>query len=110
MKDERTIVVHEIHLYRSLMEQWFMILLGFLEREVRKDNLPMVTYGDNPEAPQPREMIDLEATFEKLENELNEVRIVIDGYNTHVRDISCCVPSEQDFPLIRSCLDIWKFP
>lgn len=47
---------------------------GFLEREVRKDNLPMMSFGDNPEAPQPREMIDLEATFEKLENELNEVR------------------------------------
>lgn len=29
--------------------------------------------GDPPEAPQPREMIDLEATFEKLENELKEV-------------------------------------
>ncbi|XP_022669236.1 V-type proton ATPase 116 kDa subunit a-like isoform X2 [Varroa jacobsoni] len=47
--------------------------LRFLEREVRKDNLPMMSFGDNPEAPQPREMIDLEATFEKLENELNEV-------------------------------------
>lgn len=33
----------------------------------------MMSFGDNPEAPQPREMIDLEATFEKLENELNEV-------------------------------------
>lgn len=29
--------------------------------------------GDNPEAPQPREMIDLEVTFEKLENEMKEV-------------------------------------
>ena len=30
--------------------------------------------GDiSPEAPQPREMIDLEATFDKLENELQEV-------------------------------------
>lgn len=33
----------------------------------------MLDVGDNPEAPQPREMIDLEATYEKLENELKEV-------------------------------------
>ena len=33
----------------------------------------MLDIGDNPEAPQPREMIDLEATYEKLENELKEV-------------------------------------
>lgn len=33
----------------------------------------MSDIGDVPEAPQPREMIDLEATFEKLENELKEV-------------------------------------
>lgn len=33
----------------------------------------MLDTGDSPEAPQPREMIDLEATFEKLENELREV-------------------------------------
>ena len=35
----------------------------------------MMDAGDSPEAPQPREMIDLEATFEKLEHELQEVRI-----------------------------------
>ena len=33
----------------------------------------MMDAGDSPEAPQPREMIDLEATFEKLEHELQEV-------------------------------------
>ena len=33
----------------------------------------MLDTGDSPEAPQPREMIDLEATFEKLEHELREV-------------------------------------
>lgn len=33
----------------------------------------MLDIGDNPEAPQPREMIDLEATYEKLESELKEV-------------------------------------
>ncbi|GFS73093.1 hypothetical protein NPIL_48101 [Nephila pilipes] len=47
--------------------------LRFLEKEIKKDGIAMMTFGDNPEAPQPREMIDLEATFEKLENELREV-------------------------------------
>lgn len=48
--------------------------LRYLEKEIRKDGIPMLEIpGESPEAPQPREMIDLEATFEKLENELREV-------------------------------------
>lgn len=47
--------------------------LRFLEKEIKKDGIVMLNIGDNPEAPQPREMIDLEATFEKLENELREI-------------------------------------
>ncbi|XP_037026437.1 V-type proton ATPase 116 kDa subunit a1 isoform X3 [Bradysia coprophila] len=47
--------------------------LRYLEKEIKKDGIPMLDTGDSPEAPQPREMIDLEATFEKLENELREV-------------------------------------
>jgi V-type H+-transporting ATPase subunit a len=47
--------------------------LRFLEKEIKKDEIPMTDCSDCPEAPQPREMIDLEATFEKLEHELQEV-------------------------------------
>ncbi|XP_076293522.1 V-type ATPase subunit a family protein Vha100-1 isoform X2 [Lasioglossum baleicum] len=47
--------------------------LRYLEKEIKKDGILMVDSGESPEAPQPREMIDLEATFEKLENELREV-------------------------------------
>merc|ERR1712241_815468 len=47
--------------------------LRFLEKEIKKDDIPMMDSGDSPEAPQPREMIDMEATFEKLEHELQEV-------------------------------------
>ena len=36
------------------------ILLGFLEKEIRKDGIPMLDTGENPDAPAPREMIDLE--------------------------------------------------
>lgn len=50
-------------------------LTGFLEKEIKKDGIPMLDIGDNPEAPQPREMIELEATLEKLENELKEINL-----------------------------------
>lgn len=47
--------------------------LRYLEKEIKRDNIPMLDTGDNLEAPQQREMIDLEGTFEKLESELKEV-------------------------------------
>lgn len=34
--------------------------LRYLEKEIKKDGIPMLDTGDSPEAPQPREMIDLE--------------------------------------------------
>ncbi|XP_029383279.1 V-type proton ATPase 116 kDa subunit a isoform X3 [Echeneis naucrates] len=46
---------------------------GFVEKEIKKANIPTVDTGENPEVPFPRDMIDLEATFEKLENELKEI-------------------------------------
>lgn len=47
--------------------------LRFLEKEIQKVNFPILDTGENPEAPAPREIIDLESIFEKLENELREV-------------------------------------
>uniref|UniRef100_A0A7E4W0V1 V-type proton ATPase subunit a n=1 Tax=Panagrellus redivivus TaxID=6233 RepID=A0A7E4W0V1_PANRE len=47
--------------------------LRYLEREIKRDDIPILDTGESPEAPQPREMSDLEATFEKLEHELREV-------------------------------------
>ncbi|GAA37779.2 V-type proton ATPase 116 kDa subunit a isoform 1 [Clonorchis sinensis] len=47
--------------------------LRFLEKEIEKDSFPVLDTGENPEAPAPREIIDLEGIFEKLENELKEV-------------------------------------
>lgn len=34
--------------------------LRYLEKEIKKDGIPMIDSGESPEAPQPREMIDLE--------------------------------------------------
>lgn len=36
--------------------------LRYLEKEIKKDTIPMLDTGDSPEAPQPREMIDLEVS------------------------------------------------
>jgi V-type H+-transporting ATPase subunit a len=36
--------------------------LRYLEKEIKKDGIPMLDTGENPEAPQPREMIDLEVS------------------------------------------------
>ncbi|KAF5903255.1 V-type proton ATPase, partial [Clarias magur] len=47
--------------------------LRFVEKEIKKANIPIVDTGENPEVPFPRDMIDLEATFEKLEIELKEI-------------------------------------
>lgn len=34
--------------------------LRYLEKEMKKDSVPILDNGEDPEAPQPREMIDLE--------------------------------------------------
>ncbi|XP_078501510.1 V-type proton ATPase 116 kDa subunit a 1 isoform X3 [Lissotriton helveticus] len=47
--------------------------LRFVEKEIKKANIPLLDTGENPEVPFPRDMIDLEANFEKIENELKEI-------------------------------------
>lgn len=47
--------------------------LRFFERELIKDDIPIVDNGENPPAPLPKEMIQMEAELEKLENEMKEV-------------------------------------
>jgi hypothetical protein len=37
--------------------------LRFLETEIKKDELPIYDPEDNPDAPKPREMIDLEVKY-----------------------------------------------
>lgn len=41
--------------------------------EIQANKLKLYENPDIPEAPAPREMIDMETTFEKLENETREV-------------------------------------
>lgn len=42
--------------------------LRYLEKEIKKDGIPMVDSGESPEAPQPREMIDLEVSSSSSTN------------------------------------------
>lgn len=37
-------------------------LTGFVEKEIKKANIPILDTGENPEVPFPRDMIDLEVT------------------------------------------------
>ncbi|XP_054289146.1 V-type proton ATPase 116 kDa subunit a 1-like [Macrosteles quadrilineatus] len=62
--------------------------LRYLEKEIRKHNVQILDTGDNPEAPQPREMVDLEATFEKLESELKEVNQNADVLKTNYLELT----------------------
>ena len=39
-----------------------LVFSGFLEAEIKKDSIPMLDTGENPDAPLPREMIDLEVS------------------------------------------------
>lgn len=36
---------------------------GFVEKEIKKANIPIMDTGENPEVPFPRDMIDLEVTM-----------------------------------------------
>lgn len=47
--------------------------LRYLDKEIKKECVAVLDFGDNPDAPQPKEMIEMESTFEKLETELQDV-------------------------------------
>lgn len=38
-------------------------ILRYLETEIKKDGIPIIDIGEYPEAPQPREMVDLEVIY-----------------------------------------------
>lgn len=42
------------------MHPSYVICTGFVEKEIKKANIPIVDTGENPEVPFPRDMIDLE--------------------------------------------------
>ena len=56
-----------------MFHKYYLFSAGYIDKELKKDKLKVPDYGHNPKAPAPKEMIDLEATFEKMESELREV-------------------------------------
>ncbi|XP_055506321.1 V-type proton ATPase 116 kDa subunit a 4-like [Leucoraja erinacea] len=48
-------------------------ILRFLEIEMERDMIVVQDDGENPQAPLPKDMIDLEVVLEKLEHDLSEV-------------------------------------
>ncbi|XP_060681681.1 V-type proton ATPase 116 kDa subunit a 1-like [Hemiscyllium ocellatum] len=48
-------------------------ILRFLEKEITKANIPIIESSENDKAPCPRDIIELEVAFEKLEKELKEI-------------------------------------
>lgn len=56
--------------------------LRYLESEITKNNIKIDDLDDLPRAPQPREMIDLEAALDKMDHELREINA-----NADVREL-----------------------
>ncbi len=50
-----------------------------MEKEIKVNKLKLYEGPEIPEAPAPREMIDMETTFEKLENETKEVNSSVEN-------------------------------
>lgn len=75
-------------------------ILNYLETQIKAADITVVDSGENPEAPLPREMVDLEATFEKLENELREVNgnaNALDRNFLELTELKCVLESAQLF-------------
>nr|KAG5697875.1 hypothetical protein BaRGS_017132 [Batillaria attramentaria] len=62
--------------------------LRYTEKEIRKEKLPIHDHGENPKAPAPKEMVDLEATFEKIESELREVNTNNEALKRNFQELS----------------------
>ena len=55
---------------------------------MKKDELNIAEPGENPKAPAPKEMVDLEATFEKIESELHEVNVNAEALRRNFLELS----------------------
>ncbi|XP_069125133.1 V-type proton ATPase 116 kDa subunit a1-like isoform X4 [Argopecten irradians] len=62
--------------------------LRYIEKELKKDEMKIPDNNENPKAPAPKEMIDLEATFEKIESELREVNTNAEALRRNFLELS----------------------
>lgn len=57
------------------------IILGFVEKEIRKANIPIMDTGENPEVPFPRDMIDLEVNNSQIPHYINAGMAFLSGWH-----------------------------
>lgn len=62
--------------------------LRFFEKELKKDDIKSQDSNANPDAPDPRDMIDLEATYERMESELREMNSSLDALKRNHQDLT----------------------
>lgn len=62
--------------------------LRFLEKEIREDDIVILDTGDNPEAPAPREMTDLELMFERLVKEVRDLNTSAEALKQNFLDLT----------------------
>ncbi|XP_052263356.1 V-type proton ATPase 116 kDa subunit a 1-like isoform X2 [Dreissena polymorpha] len=62
--------------------------LRYIEKELKKDDMKVPDSDSNPKAPAPKEMIDLEATFEKIESELREVNTNAEALKKNFQELT----------------------
>ncbi|XP_076459506.1 V-type proton ATPase 116 kDa subunit a 1-like isoform X2 [Babylonia areolata] len=62
--------------------------LRFFEKEIHKENLKIIDQGDNPMAPPPREMVNLESVFSKINDELREIIVNNEAIKRNYQELS----------------------
>lgn len=65
-----------------------ILCAGYIEKELKKDDMKIMDTTESPKAPAPKEMVDLEATFEKIESELREVNTNAEALRRNFLELS----------------------
>ncbi|EDW52621.1 V-type proton ATPase 116 kDa subunit a [Drosophila sechellia] len=76
--------------------------LRYVESEMKKDEvkLPVLRPEEEPSAPNPREIVDLEAQLEKTDNELREMSAngaSLDANFRHMQELKCVLENTEGF-------------
>lgn len=83
----------------AIHECFDSVILGFVEKEIRKANIPIMDTGENPEVPFPRDMIDLE-----VNSSSKEARYISFYLNAEI--IFLCGWRVEEFLLLLSALSL----
>ncbi|UJR34867.1 hypothetical protein I4U23_027645 [Adineta vaga] len=62
--------------------------IRFLETEIKKEEIPIVDTKENPDAPKPREIIDLEIIIDKLDHDLKQINTNADALRKNFNELT----------------------